>query len=180
MKIVLVYESMYGNTKTIAEAVAEGLRESGELTFGTVDEITPDEVRDAALVVAGGPTHAHGMARANAHADVVKMDRHHKYGPVLPGTDVLRTWLDRLPESDAKGAAFDTRFNKPAWITGSAAKKIASRLDRKGYPIVAAESFLVSGMDGPLVDGERDRAVAWGRYLAAQVRTPVGASTAES
>jgi flavodoxin-like protein len=179
MKIVVVYESMYGNTKAVGEAIAAGLREGGEVRIGTVDEITPEEARDAALIVAGGPTHAHGMARPDAHDAVVKMDRHHKYGPVLPGSDSLRGWLDRLPPGAARAAAFDTRFDKPAWMTGSAAKKIAVRLSRRGYPIVGSQSFLVAGMDGPLVEGERERAVAWGRYLAAQVSTAVETSNAK-
>ncbi len=54
MKIVVVYESMFGNTKTIGEGIAEGLGESGEVIAGTVDEVSPDEVGDAALIVAGG------------------------------------------------------------------------------------------------------------------------------
>jgi len=63
MKFVVVYESMFGNTETIAKAIAAGLSEAGEVKLGTVDALSPEEVQDAALFVAGGPTHAHGMAR---------------------------------------------------------------------------------------------------------------------
>lgn len=79
-------------------------------------------------IVAGGPTHAHGMARPNAHRAVAKMDPHHKYGPVLPGQESLRGWLQRLPERHMAAATFDTRFDKPRWLTGSAAKRIARRM----------------------------------------------------
>ena len=171
MKIIVVYESMYGNTKAIAEAIAEGMREFGEVRLGTVDEISPDEAPDADLIVAGGPTHAHGMARSDAHDAVAKMPARHKYGPVLPGAESLRNWIDHLPDSQQRGAAFDTRFDKPQWLTGSAAMKIARRLGRKGYSIMGAESFFVAHMDGPLVDGERERAVEWGRTLV-QVGAP--------
>ena len=56
VKIVLVYESMFGNTKAIGEGIAEGLREAGEVRSGSVDELSPDEAQDATLIVAGGPT----------------------------------------------------------------------------------------------------------------------------
>jgi hypothetical protein len=175
MKIVVVYESMFGNTKTIGEGIAEGLREAGEVRVGAVDELSMEDVRDAALLVAGGPTHAHGMARPDAHQSVAKMDPHHKYGPVLPGHDSLRGWLDRLPAGGAMAAAFDTRFDKPMWLTGSAAKKIASRLRGKGYLILGAESFFVRTTGGPLADGERERAVAWGSELASSVKPTLAA-----
>ena len=65
----------------------------------------------------------------------------------------------------ARAAAFDTRFDKPTWITGSAATKIAARLERKGYSVVEARSFFVEATGGPLAGGERDRAFEWGREL---------------
>ncbi len=175
MKIVVVYESMFGNTKTIGEAIAEGLREAGEVKVGTVDDLSPDEALDATLVVAGGPTHAHGMARPNAHQSVTKMDPQQKYGPVLPGRESLRGWLERLPAGRALAATFDTRFDKPKWITGSAAKRIARRLSGKGYSTIGAQSFFVQTTGGPLADGERVRAVAWGRELAAEVKRTIAA-----
>jgi hypothetical protein len=169
MKIVIEYESMFGNTKAIAEGIAEGLREAGEVRFGSVDELSTAEARDATLIVAGGPTHAHGMARPNAHQSVAKMDPQHK-GPVLPGRESLRGWLERVPEGRAATAAFDTRFDKPKWLTGSAAKKIARRMRGKGYSIIGTQGFFVETTGGPLADGECQRAVAWGRGLAAQVK----------
>ena len=175
MKIVIVYESMFGNTKAIAEGIAEGLREAGEVRFGSVDELSPDETRDASLIVAGGPTHAHGMARPNAHQSVAKMDPHHKYGPVMPGRENLRRWLERLPAGRAAAAAFDTRFDKPKLLTGSAAKRIARRIRAKGYSIIGTESFFVKTTGGPLADGERQRAVAWGRALVAELKPTVPA-----
>ena len=173
MKSIVVYESMYGNTKVIAEAIAEGLRDSGEVRLGSVDEISPDDVHDADVIVAGGPTHAHGMARADAHEAVAKMPARSKYGPVLPGNESLRNWLERLPNGLQGVAAFDTRFDKPKWLTGSAAAKILRRLEKKGYSIIGAESFFVEHTDGPLEDGERERAVEWGRSLTrVKVATP--------
>jgi hypothetical protein len=171
MRTVVVYESMFGNTKTIAEAIAEGLRRAGEVTLGTVDDLSPDEVGKADLIVAGGPTHGHGMARPNAHQAMANDGSYAKYGPVLAGEESLRGWLERLPadRAVAAAAAFDTRFAKPRWLTGSAATKIARRLRHKGYSIIGTENFFVQTSGGPLADGERERAAAWGRALAANL-----------
>jgi hypothetical protein len=180
VKIVVVYESMFGNTKAIGEGIAEGLREAGEVRFGSVDELSPDETQDATLIVAGGPTHAHGMARPNAHQSVAKMDPRHKYGPVMPGRESLRGWLERLPAGRAAAAAFDTRFDKPKWLTGSAAKRIARRMRDMDYSIIGAQSFFVETTGGPLAHGERERAVAWGRSLAGQVKPDIATDRARS
>ena len=173
MSTVVVYESMFGNTKTIAEAIAEGLRGAGQVTLGSVDDLSPDQAGDASLLVAGGPTHAHGMARANAHQAMAKDASYAKYGPVLAGQESMRGWLERLPTGQAAAAAFDTRFDKPKWLTGSAATKIAQRLRHKGYSIIGTESFFVQTGGGPLADGERERAAAWGRELAAKVQPTI-------
>lgn len=170
MKLVVVYESMFGNTKMTAEAIAEGLGRAGEVTLGSVDDLSPEAVGDAGLLVAGGPTHGHGMARPNAHQTIAEDRSYAKYGPVLAGEESLRGWLERLPAGRAAAAAFDTRFDKPRWLTGSAATRIAQRLRRKGYSVVGIESFFVQTAGGPLADGERQRAVAWGRALAANLQ----------
>jgi flavodoxin len=166
MSIVVVYESMFGNTMKVAEAIAEALRETGEVRFGSVDEIKPDEAGDATLIVVGAPTQAFGMPRAEGRDAARKAARKHDYPPVLAGGTTLRSWLDQLPDGSATVATFDTRFNKPAWMTGSAAKKIARRLQDKGYAVVATESFFVQTSGGPLAPGELNRASAWALTLA--------------
>jgi hypothetical protein len=68
--------------------------------------------------------------------------------------------------------AFDTRFKKPRWLTGSAARAAEKRLRELGYRIAApAESFFVAGTTGPLVAGELDRARRWGDRLGSAVTT---------
>ena len=81
------------------------------------------------------------MARPGAHQSLAGDDSYAKYGPVLPGRESLRGWLERLPAGHAAAAAFGTRFDKPAWLTGSAAKQIARRLRRKGYPVAGTRSL---------------------------------------
>lgn len=169
MKAVVVFESLYGNTHAIAGAVAEGLRESVEVEVVHVAEAAPPLVESADLLVVGGPTHIHGMAsnlsRKGAVDDARKQGRPEPdvHGPAL------RSWLDELGKMpERRAAAFDTRIGKSKLLTGSAAKGIAHRLHRHGYEVVGEESFVVDDVDGPLHEGELERAREWGRQLAAK------------
>ena len=87
----------------------------------------------------------------------------------------LRSWFHDVAQAkEGHAAAFDTRFDKPAAFTGSAARGIARRLRHHGYHLaVEPESFFVEDAEGPLADGEVDRARAWGSTLAGMV-APAG------
>ena len=64
MRAVVVYESMYGNTHLVADAIGAGLRTGFDVSVVPVSQASPAVLADADLVVVGGPTHAHGMSRA--------------------------------------------------------------------------------------------------------------------
>jgi flavorubredoxin len=169
MKALVVYESMYGNTAVIAEAVARSLQAHGlDVAASPVTKIEPVDVVGAGLVVVGGPTHAHGMSRPSTRRAAVDDQENPYPEPTL--TPGLRKWMDRLPSGTERlAAAFDTRFDKPSMLTGSAAKGIAKRLERHGYHLVAEpESFFVSTKNH-LIDGEIDHAVGWADELAIRV-----------
>ena len=166
---VVVYESVYGNTRAIAQAVAEGL---GGATVVAVQEAAAP-VADAELLVVGGPTHMHGLATARSR-EIAAATAHGDVGAAVdrkateePG---LRQWLDELPEGrGARAATFDTRLDKSQWLTGMASHGIAKRLRHHGYEVIGSESFLVEDAEGPLADGELDRARTWGAQLAATI-----------
>ncbi|MEW6582471.1 MAG: flavodoxin domain-containing protein [Actinomycetota bacterium] len=168
MKAVVVFESLYGNTRAVAEAVAEGLRDGGDVAFLPVGDAGPEALTGADLLVVGGPTHVHGMSSERSRAAAADDARKHpeKAPPDVDGP-ALRTWLDGLPRHDGRLAAgFDTRLDKPAVLTGAASHGIAKRLRRHGFAVLDEESFLVTGGEGPLAPGERERARAWGAELA--------------
>jgi hypothetical protein len=155
MKAVVLYESLFGNTEIVARAIADGLRPVGEVSAMRFAD-APGPV-DADLLLLGGPTHAWGMTR--------RRTRENQKAPAYPIG--AREWLQQLPGGRGGRAAFDTRFHRPRWLTGSAAVRIARELTRKGYRLVAPpESFFVVGTRGPLEDGEEERARAWGAALA--------------
>lgn len=164
MNAIVVYESMYGNTRAIAEAIAEGLGGAAVMTPAELATTAPD----ADLLVVGGPTHVHGMASARSRRAAIEAARAGTLETDGSGP-VVRDWLAELPHAHGHAAAFDTRLNKPQWITGAASLGIAKRLRRHGYTVVAATSFLVAENEGPLVDGELDRARTWGAELSGAV-----------
>jgi flavodoxin len=166
MKALVVYESMFGNTEQIARAVASGLGESVDVQLTEVADAT-DPGPDVALIVAGGPTHAFSMSRENTRADAIS-----KGAPEGEREFGLREWMAALPSGQhtEKMATFDTKIKSMRHLPGSAAKSAAKAARRHGYESVArAESFYVDDVDGPLLDGEIDRAQAWGRQLAASM-----------
>jgi len=166
MKALVVYESMYGNTATIGEAITASLRAQGlEVTSGPISKIEPAQAREVDLLVAGGPTHVHGMSSTKSRKTAVD-DADNTY-PEPTGAPGLRTWLKELsPGGGRLAAAFDTRIDKSILLTGSAAKGIARRLQGNGFRLVLEpECFLVS-TDNRLIDGETEHATAWGIRIA--------------
>jgi len=170
MRALVVYESLFGNTQQVAQAVADGLARYATVELVEVDS-APDELGDRFdLLVAGGPTHAHGMSRPGTRDQAAAQA---PAGVVSKGNG-LREWLDRLARASGTPAAtFDTRLDKPRWLVGSAAQGAAKRLRRLGFTLVAEpESFLVYGTAGPLGDAELERARRWGEALGARRQQP--------
>lgn len=169
MRVVIVYESMYGNTHEIADHVAKGMTEDDVV-------VTPVQGADAALLhgadllVVGGPTHVHGMTSKTsrkAAADAAANDDDLEMDPDAEGPG-LRDWFHGLERAvGGRAAAFDTRIDASPALTGRASKGIARRLARHGYELVVdPESFLVD-KENRLLDGEAQRAEQWGAVLSA-------------
>jgi hypothetical protein len=172
MRAVVVYESMYGNTHLIAEAVGAGLSTACDVRVVPVSQAGPEVIADADLVVVGGPTHAHGMSRASTRrAAVQAADKPAgglKVEPDALGPG-LRDWLGTLGRYPVRAAAFDTRVHGPAALTGRASKGATRLLREHGFDVVAEpESFLVTKQDR-LEPQEQNRARAWGTKLAAGI-----------
>jgi flavodoxin len=149
VKSTVIYASRSGNTRRVAETIADVLRQGGEVDLFAV-ESAPAELGDADLVVIGGPTEGHGM------------------------TPAMRQYLDGLSATAVAHrpvAAFDTRLAWPLVLSGSAAQDIAHGLRAKGaYLVVSPESFIVDRKP-TLKQGELERSAQWARDVA---RTAVG------
>ena len=137
METLVAYESLFGRTHAIAEAIAAGLRPHGEVRMVPVGDAGTDMIAWAYLVIVGGPTHIHGMSRSKSREDgrarAAKPDTTLTLDPAASGPGV-REWLDALVKVDGKsGAAFDTRVTGPALITGRASGAIARGLRHRGF-----------------------------------------------
>jgi hypothetical protein len=172
MKAVIVYESMFGNTRAVADAIAEGFRPGNEAVVVPVAKARPEVLDGADLVVVGGPTHMHGMSRAGSRKGAAQMAGKPGSGLTLePGAagSGLRDWFAGLGHIGIAAAAFDTRIDGLAMFTGQASKGIARLLRHHGFHLVAGpESFLIA-KGNRLRSGEENHAKAWGRLLSSKL-----------
>ena len=161
MNALVVYESLWGNTAAIAQAIAEGL--GPDAAALTTSEATPLAVASAELVVAGAPLLGFALP-TDSIRDSIRSDPQHRQNPADLSHPSMRSWIESLPTLGAAAAAFETRI---WWSPGSSAKKIASLLTEKGLRTVAPpQRFIVTDKYGPLKAGELDRAREWGAELA--------------
>ena len=158
MKALVLFESVYGNTEAVARAIADGLGSIGEVALSRFGEAFKGVAEEADLVVLGGPTHGWGMTKPAS-----------RNRPNTEGYAVgAREWLAGSGQGAGKlAAAFDTRFGKPRWLTGSAALRIHRSLERSGYRLVAPpESFSFTTRRGRFGTGKKTRQGRWGAELA--------------
>jgi flavodoxin I len=146
MKALIVYDSVYGNTEKIARAIAGALAPSGEVKVLRAGEVNPSELVSLDLLIVGSPTQGGRPTKA------------------------ILDFLNKLPEPAVKGvnvAAFDTRFTtKLVAIFGYAAGKIAGSLKTKGGALILPpEAFFVKSKEGPLKEGELERAAGWAKRI---------------
>ncbi|UCE10976.1 MAG: flavodoxin domain-containing protein [Candidatus Thorarchaeota archaeon] len=152
MRALLVYHSMFGNTRSIAESLGRGLEEAGiEVVLLGTQEVVVSEVAGYDFLAVGGPTHMIGLSKG------------------------MKEFLQKIKHIDLKGKAgfaFDTRaqsrMNKRRWwfLENSAARRIQGKLRRMKLRIIRErESAIVSGREGPLRQNEEERFVEIGREL---------------
>jgi len=156
MNALVLYESKFGNTEAVAEAIALVLQGSVHTRLAEVDEVddVDEALRGVSLLVVGGPTHRHGISTL-LHDALTRL-----------GGDALH---------GVKGATFDTRLHGPRIVTGSAAVRLAKILRRHGaWVVVPPASFLVQTSEGPLDGCEIDHAREWAHEVlqAVGIRPP--------
>jgi flavodoxin I len=155
MKAIVIYDSQFGNTEKIAQTIRDALSDTAETRLMRASSVAPRDLMAADLLVVGSPT-----------------QRFHATEPVdrfLKGTSLR----------GMRAAAFDTRFDmddvdsralrlavKVAGDSAYAAPRIAAVLEKAGATmVVAPEGFIVTDTEGPLREGELERAAEWARGL---------------
>ena len=162
MKAMVIYDSVYGNTGQIGNAVGTAigtaLGSPEDVQVVKAGDARPEQLAGLSLLVVGSATQ--------------------KFSPLGATTRFLKT----IPKNGLEGikvAAFDTRFTVSAIeririlafivrIFGYAAEPIAKRLEKAGGELaVPPEAFYVGDTKGPLLEGELERAADWGRQIVA-------------
>ncbi len=159
MKALIIYDSIFGNTEKIAQAIGNAWGVPKDVEIRRVSDVNLQQLARLTLLIVGSPTRG------------------------FKPTPAINSFLGSIPRNGLKGvqvAAFDTRIALsdvdsrilPIFVKlfGYAAQPIAARLQKKeGELIVPPEGFFVKGSEGPLKEGELERAVDWAkRILAAQ------------
>ncbi len=155
MKAIVIYDSIFGNTEKIARSIGDALNSRMEVATIKVNDVREGQLKDIEWLIVGSPTRAFNPTRA------------------------INQFLKRIPRDGLQGirtAAFDTgialddvdssvgRFFIKRF--GYAAKKIASKLGKKGGSVaILPEGFFVEGNEGPLKTGELDRAAKWAHQI---------------
>jgi flavodoxin len=158
MKAMVVYDSVFGNTGQIAQGIGNALGPQEDVEIVRVGDVKPEQFTGLTLLIVGSPTR--------------------KFSPTGATTSLLKS----IPQNGLKGvkvAAFDTRFTVSAIekvrilaffvkIFGYAAEPIADRLEKKGGELaVPPEGFYVGDTEGPLLEGELERAADWAKQIMA-------------
>jgi flavodoxin len=161
MKVLIVYDSVYGNTEQIAQAIGHAFGSQEDVEVLRVGHVEPEQLTGLKLLFVGSPT----------------------YG--FRPTPAINNLLGRIPMNGLRGvqvAASDTRISMNdidppimrfmgrfvVKLFGYAAKPIADGLRKKGGELaIPPEGFFVEGTEGPLKEGELERAADWAKQIVA-------------
>lgn len=155
MKTLVIYDSQYGNTEKVAQAITAELSSTQDVTIVRAGEAESKELTGIELLIAGAPTQ--------------------RFRP----TPAMNNFLNGIPKGGLNGvkvAAFDTRFKLEdidnrvllffVKIFGYAAESISKQLQSKGgIQVIDPQGLGVLDIEGPLKDGEMERATSWAKEI---------------
>jgi flavorubredoxin len=149
-KAIIIYESVFGNTRQVAEAIAAGMKEGGmEVTLHEVKAVDTGTLKDYDAVLVGSPNHVGGA------------------------TIAMRRFIGKLGKLKLDGkwvTAFDTYGGS---AHAQALKQMTDSL-AKSAPgmklVIPGLSAKVTGMKGPLADRELPRSQEFGKSLADKIK----------
>lgn len=153
VKVFVVYDTKYGNTKLVGETIVEGIREVEgiETSIGYVKEIDIAKLVDYDAIVLGAPNH---MGRPS---------------------QTIKKFVNRLAELDlkAKNVAVFGTYSGRVRDPDRAVKKLEKMAEKKltNLKLISPSlSIRVNGIPGPLVEGELPKCKDFGRRIANQLK----------
>lgn len=168
MTVIVIYESMFGNTRRVAESIADGISSPSAVTCESVASINADLLPAADLVVIGAPTDAWSLSRPLTRKTAA--DQTTRRSGLQLETNAqrggVREWLESEPYLPLRVAIFDTRRNVPFVFSGHAYCEIVKLLIDRDIDLVDAPNSFFVDSGNHLMPGEVERARSWGHYLA--------------
>ncbi|HHY95023.1 MAG TPA: flavodoxin family protein [Firmicutes bacterium] len=160
MKALVVYDSVFGNTEKVAQAIGDSLGAKEDVAVSRVTDVKLEQIDGLTLLLVGSPTRG------------------------FKPTKAIVEFLDRIPAGGLKGvriSAFDTRISAEdvnsrflktlMRVFRYAAEPIARKLEKKGGTLtVPPEGFIVKDSEGPLKEGELKRAAGWAKSIMSTMR----------
>ena len=152
MKALIVYDSIYGNTRKIAQSIGGAI--TGDVKVLRAGEVNLSELESISFLIVGSPTQGF-RATKPIQAFIESIS-----GDTLKGVNVA-VFDTRIPANEVgKGLRLLMKMG------GYAAPRIAQALNKKGGNLVApAEGFFVKDKEGPLKEGELERAISWAKEM---------------
>ena len=153
MKVFIIYDSLFGNTEEIANAIGEAFSHFHNTIVLKAEKADPTNLEESDMLIIGSPTHGGWF------------------------TEPIKKFIASLPAEvlqNIKTATFDTSLptsnmgfvmNHLAKLFGNAAPRIAKKLNKKGLNVLDSKIFYVLGKEGPLQDGEIEKARKWADQL---------------
>lgn len=159
MRTLIVTESWFGNTNTIGQRIARGLEAGGaSVEYHSIADAPTAIPEGIDLLVIGAPTHNRNLSTPASRSQAASRLN----ADTKPNATGVREWLPRLSVPEGTDIAiFDTVTGKN-WMSGSAAKAAAKKLGKRTIDVM---SFVVTGTEGPLAEGEEEAAQDWGKSL---------------
>ena len=115
MKVLIIYESLYGNTEKIAKAIADTCQRYGSVQLQATKGLYRLEPQNADLLFMGCPTHNQNLS---------------------PNMKELLDHTAKKTLHSIKAIAFDTRYEMPRWLfklsAGTAANKYRQAARKRG------------------------------------------------
>ncbi|HEX7586771.1 MAG TPA: flavodoxin family protein [Anaerolineae bacterium] len=156
MKTLIIYDSFFGNTEQVAQAIGKALSSHEQVEICRVSGVKPEQLEGVKLLIVGSPTR--GFRPTPAIMDLLKGISANALQDVK-----VATFDTRIATSDIKSTALRLMVN----FGGYAAAPIAALLKKKGGEQIAPpEGFFVQDREGPLKAGELERAANWARQLS--------------
>ncbi len=155
-KALVVYDSVFGNTKLVAKSIANALATRMDVQLLAVGEVEPVHLEGLSLLIVGSPTRQFRATPASM-AWIKSIEPNSLNGVGVAAFDT------RIPEEQLKSNKFLNFFS---FLIAYAADPISKKLAEKGARIITTPmGFYVADTEGPLVEGELERAAEWAKSL---------------